>query len=275
CLFRIIDDWSSIASSSIISVMVTSASAPVLGWARWFLLLLSVAFCPGLLAEEPSAVLERFEFNEPEMGVPFRLVLYATDLSLGEAAARAAFKRVAELNEVMSDYETDSELNELSRTSGQGKAVPVSKDLWTVLERAQEFAQRSDGAFDMTVGPVVSLWRKARRIRQMPAPQQLAQALKAVGYQKVRLNPADHSVELLAAGMKLDLGGIAKGYALDQELKVLAGLGIKSALASGGGDMAIGDPPPGKIGWRIEIAPLDVTNAPPKRFVLLARVGLA
>jgi thiamine biosynthesis lipoprotein len=217
----------------------------------------------------------RFEFEEPEMGVPFRILLYAPDSSKAEEAARAAFARVAQLNQIMSDYETDSELNELSRTSGKSMAVHVSDDLWTVLERAQEFARMSNGAFDVTVGPVVSLWRKARREHRLPDPEKLAQALKAVGYKKMQLDPPTHKVELLVPGMKLDLGGIAKGYALDEEIKVLQAHGIERALVSGGGDMAISGPPPGKTGWRVEIAPLDVTNAPPKKFVLLANAGLA
>ncbi len=245
---------------------------------RWRLpcsaLLLALLSCPASQAQETNA-LARFEFSEPQMGVPFRLVFYATNAQAAAKAAHDAFGRVSELNAIMSDYETDSELNELSRTSGQGRPVHVSGDLWTVLEQAQQWAEKSDGAFDVTVGPVISLWRKARRVREMPDPKLLASALERVGYKKMRLNPADQTVELAVPGMKLDLGGIAKGFALDEELKVLAKHGIDRALATGGGDMAIGEPPPGKNGWRIEIAPLDITNAPPKRFVSLRRVGLA
>jgi thiamine biosynthesis lipoprotein len=219
--------------------------------------------------------LQRFEFSEPEMGVPFRIVLYAPDKAVAQAAAQAAFTRVAELNQILSDYETDSELNELSRTSGQGRLVHVSDDLWTVLRRAQEIAELSDGAFDITVGPAVNLWRRARRSQRLPDPDRLVEARKAVGYKHVRLIPSDHTVELLAHGMKLDLGGIAKGYALDQAVNVLTGRGITSALVTGGGDMAASGPPPGQTGWRIEVAPLDVPNAPPKRFVRLAHMALA
>jgi FAD:protein FMN transferase len=233
----------------------------------------SLTLCPS--AQESSSALQRFEFTEPEMGVPFRIVLYAPEAEAAQAAGRAAFNRVAQLNEIMSDYETDSELNELSRTSGQGKAVHVSDDLWRVLDRARQVAEQSDGAFDITVGPTVSLWRRARRTQRLPEPERLAEALKAVGYKKVRLNPSDHTVELLVPGMKLDLGGIAKGYALDEALKVLTARGITRALVTGGGDMAMSNPPPGQCGWRIEIAPLDVPNAPPKRFVRLANWALA
>lgn len=234
-----------------------------------------LSFSPTAHAGDSAESLKRFEFEEPQMGVPFRIVLYAADAAQAEAGARAAFKRVAELNQIMSDYETDSELNELSRTSGKERDVHVSEDLWTVLERAQYFSSLSDGAFDVTVGPVVSLWRKARRVHELPEEWRVKDALRAVGFRKMLLNPKDHAVTLLVPNMKLDLGGIAKGYALDQEIKLLTERGISSALVTGGGDMAMSNPPPGQSGWRIEIAPLDAPNAPPKKFVRLSRAGLA
>jgi thiamine biosynthesis lipoprotein len=147
--------------------------------------------------------------------------------------------------------------------------------LWRVLERAQELAERSGGAFDVTVGPCVNLWRRARREQQMPDPARLEQARRAVGYGHVRLDARAHTVELLVPDMRLDLGGIAKGYALDEAMVVLKRCGIRSALVSGGGDMVVSGPPPGRRGWRIELAPLDASNAPPARFVLLSHAALA
>lgn len=217
----------------------------------------------------------RFEYGRPEMGLPFRIVMYAADRARADAAAEAAFQRIEDLNGIMSDYDEDSELSRLSRTSGQGKEVRVSDDLWRVLERAQDLASRSDGAFDVTVGPCVSLWRQARREGRLPDPARLARARRATGYRYVRLVPERRAVELLAPGMRLDLGGIAKGYAVDEALKVLGRLGIRSALVAGGGDLAVSGPPPGKKGWRIELAPLDATHAPPARFVRLAHSALA
>jgi len=209
------------------------------------------------------------------MGAPFRIVLYAPDKPTADQAARAAFGRITQLNDILSDYDTDSELSRFSQTAGSGRAVPVSQDLWFVLKRSQELAQRTDGAFDVTVGPVVSLWRKARRENRLPSPAKLAEAMKAVGYRNLVLDPQRHAARLLVAYMRLDLGAIAKGYAVDAALKVLRARGVTRALISGGGDMVAGDPPPGKKGWRIEVAPLDVTNAPPARFVSLANAGLA
>jgi thiamine biosynthesis lipoprotein len=216
-----------------------------------------------------ETALERFEYQRPEMGVPFRFVLYAHEKAAAEAAAEAAFTRVSQLNDIMSDYDADSELSKLSRTSGQGKQVPVSDDLWFVLKRAQDLAERSGGAFDVTVGPFVNLWRRARRQHDLPEPARLAKAREAVGYQHLRLNPERHTVELLVPDMRLDLGGIAKGYAVGEALKTLRARGIDRALVEGGGDVAVSDAPPGNKGWRLQLAPLDVTNAPPPRYLLL------
>lgn len=223
----------------------------------------------------PNQRLSRYEFDQPQMGVPFRIVLYAPDVLRAEAGAKAAFARVSQLNRRLSDYDYDSELNRLARTAGSGQAVKLSEDLWRVLARAQQMAQRSRGAFDVTVGPCVSLWRKARREGRLPDPARLAAARQAVGYRRLRLDARRRTACLSAANMRLDLGGIAKGYALDEALKVLYAHRLRRALVSGGGDMVAGEPPPGKPGWRIEVAPLDVTNAPPPGYVSLARSGLA
>ncbi len=227
-------------------------------------------------ASDPArSLLTRFEYQQPQMGLPFRIVLYAPDQPTADAAAAAAFQRIAELNAILSDYDVDSELSRLSRSSGQGRAVPVSSDLFLVLERAQQLAQRSDGAFDVSVGPYVNLWRKARRDHQLPDAAHLAAARRAVGYRHVRLDAAKGTAELLVPDMRLDLGGIAKGYAVDEALKVLSRNNVRHALVAGGGDMAVSAPPPGTRGWRIDLPPLDVTNAPPTCSVLLSHAALA
>lgn len=226
-------------------------------------------------APPEPAHLERFEYTEPQMGVPFRIVMYAPDRAGADAAARAAFDRISALNAILSDYEYDSELSRLSRTAGSGEAIAVSAELWTVLERAQDLARRSDGAFDVTVGPVVSLWRKARRDQALPEPRRLQAALAATGWRHLELDPPRRTARLVAPRMRLDLGGIAKGYAVDEALRVLGGRGIRRALVSGGGDLAVSDPPPGRAGWRIEVPPLDAPNAPEACHVLLRNEALA
>lgn len=222
-----------------------------------------------------AAALERFEWTEPQMGVPFRVVLYAPTRAQAETAARAAMDRIAALNAVMSDYDSDSELSRLSATAGSGQAVPVSADLWRVLSRAQHLARLSEGAFDITVGPAVVLWRKARRDRALPDPTRLARARERMGWRHLELDARRRTARLLRPGMRLDLGGIAKGDAVDQALKVLAAYGIRHALVSGGGDLAVSHPPPGRSGWRVEVAPPPNEAGLPRPFVSLRHAALA
>lgn len=240
-------------------------------------LLWLLALVAGGCASPPQSTTpeQRHEFTRPQMGVPFRIVLYAREPAAARAAAEAAFARIAELNDLLSDYDPDSELSRLSRSSDEGRAVPVGPDLWRVLVRAQALAARSEGAFDVTVGPVVNLWRKARRERKLPFPASLEEARARVGHDKLVLDPARRTARLRVAGMRLDLGGIAKGYAVDEALAVLRARGIRRALVSGGGDLAVSAPPPGQRAWRIELAPPELTNAPPAEFVWLKHAALA
>jgi len=238
------------------------------------LLSLLLGFVAGTQAQAPPD-LTRFEFQRPEMGMAFRFVLFAPNEDQAKHAAEAAFQRIKELNDIMSDYDEESELSKLSRSSGSSRAVPLSPDLWSVLDRAQDLAKRSDGTFDVTVGPFVQLWRRARRQHQLPDPARIAEAREAVGYQHLRLDPAKHTAELLVPNMKLDLGGIAKGYAIGEALKTLQRLGIEQALVEGGGDVGVSNPPPGKQGWRFELSALDASNAPPARFLLLKNIAIS
>ncbi len=240
------------------------------GWAGSVILLVC-ASC----ALPRTGDLQRFEFSRPEMGLPFKMVLYASEKATAEAAALAAFTRVRELNGIFTDYDSDSELSRLSLSSGQGRSVVVSRELWDVLSRAKALWDRTGGAFDVTVGPYVNLWRKARRDRELPTGERLVRARALVGSQYMKLDAKARAVELMVPGMRLDLGGIAKGYAIDAALRVLHEQGIRSALVSGSGDMAASDAPPGRKGWRIEIATLDAPGAPPARFVWLKHEAMA
>jgi len=186
------------------------------------------------------------------MGTTFRLVLYAPSRDRADAAARAAFARVEALNGIFSDYDETSELSRLSAAAGQGPR-PVSAELWRVLEAARELAPQTGGAFDVTLGPYVRLWRRSVRQGELPAPERLAGAARAVGFQRLHLDPEHRTAELTAADMHLDLGGIAKGATLDLVLEELARHGIERVLVDGGGDLRLGAPPPGRSGWRVTV----------------------
>lgn len=124
---------------------------------------------------------ERFEFTQTKMAIPIKIVLYAADNTTADEAARAAFGRFHRLNAILSDYDPESELRRLCDTSSVGNAVRVSDNLWRVLERAQSLSERSDGAFDVTIGPVVRLWRAARRTKELPPPESLEAARSGLG----------------------------------------------------------------------------------------------
>lgn len=203
----------------------------------------------GRLDPEPV----RFEFAETHMGTQFRIVLYAADKVAAERASQAAFRRVAELNGIMSDYLPESELMRLCKRAG-GPAVAVSSDLFAVLARSAEISRITDGNFDVTVGPVVRLWRRSRRSQLLPDEKELAAAKALVDYRLVTLDPVGRTVRLAKPGMMLDLGGIAKGFAAEAAQKVLKQHGITRALVAAGGDIALSGPPPGKGGWSVGIS---------------------
>ncbi len=220
-----------------------------------------------------SAALERFTFEEPHMGTLFRVLVYAQNKAVAEKAAQDAFARCAQLNAIMSDYHSTSELMRLCAKAG-GPAVKVSEELFFVLKRACELSRESDGAFDVTVGPVVRLWREARKTQRMPAPAKLAAARELVGWKNVVLDENNRTVQLLKPGMLLDLGGIGKGYAADEMLRVIRKHGIRSALVAAGGDITVSDPPPGKEGWMVAIAAVEATKEGP-RYLTLANAAVS
>jgi thiamine biosynthesis lipoprotein len=237
-----------------------------------FLLILAAGL--GAMSALAGPPLTRYTFSEPHMGTTARIVLYAPDEATAKQAARAAFARVAELNKIMSDYDADSELMQLCKSAG-GATVPVSRDLFRVLEESQKYAKLSDGAFDVSIGPVVRLWRKARKTGVLPSADDIKRALERVDFRKIALEPNGRTVRLMLMGMLLDLGGIAKGYAADAALEVLRMHGIRQALVQLGGDIAVGDAPPGVAGWRIAVAPLKDADAPPRHHVLVKNAGVS
>ena len=184
------------------------------------------------------------------MGTLVKIKLYARDGGQATAAFRASFDRIARLDSTLSDYKADSELNLVCR-SAVGRPVQVSRDLFRVLEAAGKLAERSDGAFDVTLGPVIRLWREARQRGRLPDSEALRRAAVRCGYSKLHLDAAGQTVMLDLDGMQLDLGGIAKGYAADAALDEIRRLGIRSALVAMSGDLAFSDAPPGQRGWKI------------------------
>jgi len=218
--------------------------------------------------------LKRFEATELHMGSKFAIAVYAVGQQAADASFKAAFARVSELNRMMSDYDSASELSRLSASAPTKIPIEPSAELFLVLKHAQQLSAQTDGAFDVTVGPLTKLWRRARRQKRLPNSARLTDAKTAVGYEKLKLDPEGKQVELLAPGMRLDLGGIAKGYAADEALRVIRSHGISRVLINAGGDVVLGDAPPNKNGWKIGIAALE-PEAAPSRFLTLTNCSVA
>ena len=218
--------------------------------------------------------LRRYEASRPSMGTLFQITLYASDATSAQRAFDAAFARVEELNGIFSDYDSNSEANRLSHAAPMEHPVQVGKEMGIVLEQSLRLSERTDGAFDVTVGPLSRLWRRARRRKQLPSTERLEQAVAATGYRHVRLDSENGTVQLLVPDMRLDFGAIAKGFAADEAVATIRKLGIRRALVNAGGDIAMSGAPPDQTGWRIGIAPLAASD-PPSRFLRLANCGIA
>lgn len=206
--------------------------------------------------EQPEQPPARVVETRRLMGVPWTITVYAATPDTGRAAVEAAFAEAGRLEGILSDYDPESELSRLSAAAPTAGPVPVGDDLWRVLSAAVEWRDKSDGAFDPTVGPLTTLWRQARRSGVMPRADKLAAARQAVGAAMLTLEKERQAASLRAPAMRLDLGGIGMGYAVDRALGVLAARGVKSAMVDASGDIAVSGSPPGTAAWRIEVAAL-------------------
>ncbi len=219
----------------------------------WFFV--SVCFVtfllPGLVIAQPD--MSRFSFRRGLMGTQFNVIFYAPDSLTAQRVNGAVSARMDSLNQIMSDYMDGSEINRLSKTAGSGKWVPVSAELFDVLQKARTIAQLSKGRFDPTIGPLSLLWRRTVRRNEFPTRKELRQARRSVGYTLMDLDRTAQTVRLRRVGMRLDVGGIGQGFAIDEALVVVNRLGIRSVLLDIGGDILAGDPPPGSAGWRVGI----------------------
>jgi thiamine biosynthesis lipoprotein len=200
--------------------------------------------------------LERHEFTARKMGCPFRLVLYTQNAEAAAAAAMKTWERIDEIEGRLSNFLLESEVSRLvqaARAEGGGPWTGVSSDLWRNLVAADELRRATSGAFDVTVAPLVKLWRRTRRAQRVPGQAELADACALVGGAALLFNFAEKQVRLERRGLAIDLGGIAKGFALDEALDLLAREGIERVLVDGGGDLRVGRAPPGRRAWRVEV----------------------
>ncbi len=209
----------------------------------------------GILGMVLTGEFKKFDFVELHMGVEVQLTYYCESVAKAEEAGRAVYARIADLEQKMSDYRPTSEVRQLQE-SAVGKWVSVSSDLLKVLSFGQKISKESQGAFDMTAGPFVALWRESRKTQRSPSYPDLQRAREVVGWEKIEIDQRAREVRIAQSGVKIDLGGIAKGYACDEAIRVFEKYGIRSASIVAGGDLKVSNPPPKTYGW-----PIRVTNS--------------
>ena len=192
------------------------------------------------------------------MGTSVQVQAIGGDEGGRRAAIDEAFAAMAEVDRLMSNYRSDSELSHVNREGGRGPVV-VSEPMLRVLEAAQRISVSSDGAFDVTVGPLVRLWGFHDKIPHVPSAAELAAVRPRVGYRHLLIDSAQHTVRFAQAEMELDLGGIAKGFAVELAAGVLRAHHLGGFIDAGGNQYMVGTPP-GKPAWTIGIRNPDVAG---------------
>lgn len=190
------------------------------------------------------------------MGTRFAITGFHPSETEAKKAADAAFAEAEKINEVASDYIADSELLSLSKQP-VGTPTVISPLLFRLLLEARDFAEKTGGLFDPTIGPLTRLWRETRRRKVLPIPEILAAARAATGWENLILDPEKSSATFTKPDMRLDLGGIAKGQAADAMLAVMVNYGISRSSITAGGDVRLGGPPPGEDGWKVGVRTFD------------------
>jgi len=217
-----------------------------LSW--WFGL--SYSLLAGCRTAPPSHDLVRR--SEPLLGTFVTITAYDENHERVNAAVSAVFEEFRRIDSLMSLHRADSELSRLNDRAAAGPVV-VSPDLFRVITKAQEIAGQTEGSFDITIRPLADLWGFIWKEYRLPTEAELEAVLARVNYRRVQLDPEQRAVHFLAPGVSLDLGGIAKGYAVDCAIEKLRSLGVTNAMVKAGGDLRVIGAPPGKSNWIVQL----------------------
>jgi thiamine biosynthesis lipoprotein len=211
-----------------------------------------VLFLSGMFGAQGGSEQLRLESSAEAMGSTYSLVLYGDDRARLEGASEEAFDEVRRLDRMLSNYRPGSEWSKVNREAG-AHPVKVSAELFQLLADCVEYSRESDGAFDISVGPLMKVWGFYKGTGHLPHRAEILGALGKVGYRNILLD-AGGTVRFAQEGVELDPGGIGKGYAVDRMVDVLRKDGVTTALvsASGSSIYAMGAPPR-EAGWKIRI----------------------
>ena len=192
------------------------------------------------------------------MACEYAIEAYAEDAAALPGILDEAFDEVDRIDRLMSHYKADSPLSRINQEAAQHPVI-VEPELFDFIGEAMRYHRESDGAFDITVGPLMKAWGFFRGEGHLPTDDDLAAARRHVGGAHVRLNPLQKTIAFDAAGVELDLGGIAKGYAVDRVAGLLKRRHVAAALISAGGSTIYGlGAPPGANAWDVDLQdPID------------------
>jgi thiamine biosynthesis lipoprotein len=215
-----------------------------------FLLLVSLL---GASVAEQEKGLARFEDSRISMACAYSIVVYGSDAEALPRIVNAAFDEVDRIDRLMSHYHSHSPLSRLNREAARGP-VAVEPELFNFIQECVRYSRESEGAFDITVGPLVKAWGFFRGEGRLPPAAELSEARSKVGYQGLILNARERTIRFARPGMELDLGGIAKGYAVDRAVSLLKDRRIEAALVNAGGSTLYGlGTPPKSEGWEVKL----------------------
>lgn len=200
----------------------------------------------------PAATLSLVRQELYCMGTIFSISVFHSSAGAAKRAIDQAMAEIVRLDLVMSHFKETSELSRLNR-QGSREFVPVDPALYEVIERSIGFSRGSGGKFDVSIAPLLRVWQEAREAGRPPSVEQLATASRCVGYRNIELSPPNR-IRFHSDCLRVDLGGIGKGYAVDRALAVLQKAGVRHAVVNAGGSTiaAIGAPP-GERGWPVEL----------------------
>lgn len=190
------------------------------------------------------------------MGVEWKIMAYSTDNHAALEAIRDAHDEISRLEQILSDYDPESELVRVSSQAQTAAPIQISRELWEVLNCAVKWQELTKGAFDPTIGPLTKLWRQSRRSGVMPRPEKLKAAKALVGPELLHVHSSMNVLSLKRPGMRLDLGGIGMGIAADRAVDVLRKHHITSGMIDASGDITVIGSPPGRDNWQIAVQAL-------------------
>ena len=217
---------------------------------------------------------KKYIFTENKMGSPFNLIFVANDSSRARLIAKDCFKLIDSLAQIFSDYDTTSEVNKINANAGL-RPIKMSPAMLDLVLKSKEAYLKSEGSYDNTIGPLSLLWRKARKTKTFPVDTAIQNRKSLVDFKLLKIEKEKGTIYLPKKGMRLDFGGIAKGYIAQWIINHLRDIGIQEALADAGGDISMSGAPLDSKGWLVGVNLPETTDDLLEQKLALSNISVA